>query len=89
MFFYSFVISHFQTHFGLLYDSILLLAHGLVTLTKTRPLLPQKLTCERPPGLWPLGLSLINAMKSVSWSAAGNDIVILSFSPVTTLFETK
>lgn len=53
-----------NTHFGLLYDSILLLAHGLVTLTKTRPLLPQKLTCERPPGLWPLGLSLINAMKS-------------------------
>ncbi|VDP67597.1 unnamed protein product [Echinostoma caproni] len=53
-----------NTHFGLLYDSILLLAHGLVTVTKTRSLLPQKLSCERPPGLWPLGLSLINAMKS-------------------------
>ncbi|TGZ62499.1 hypothetical protein CRM22_007409 [Opisthorchis felineus] len=60
-----------NTQFGILYDSFLLLAHGLVTVTRTRPLLPQKLSCERPPGLWPLGLSLINAMKSVSPDVVG------------------
>ncbi|CAH8662097.1 unnamed protein product [Schistosoma haematobium] len=52
--------------FSLIYDSLILLAHGLSTVTRTRPLLPQKLSCERPPGLWPLGLSLINAVKSVA-----------------------
>ncbi|CAH8566410.1 unnamed protein product [Schistosoma turkestanicum] len=52
--------------FSLIYDSLILLAHGLSTVTRTRPLLPQKLNCERPPGLWPLGLSLINAVKSVA-----------------------
>ncbi|KAK4475916.1 hypothetical protein MN116_001159 [Schistosoma mekongi] len=52
--------------FSLIYDSLVLLAHGLCTVTRTRPLLPQKLSCERPPGLWPLGLSLINAVQSVA-----------------------
>nr|QQY02560.1 glutamate receptor ionotropic 3 [Cryptocotyle lingua] len=60
-----------NTQFGILYDSFLLLAHGLITVTRTRPLLPQKLSCERPPGLWPLGLSLINAMKAVSPDVVG------------------
>ncbi|KAF7262526.1 hypothetical protein EG68_00177 [Paragonimus skrjabini miyazakii] len=55
-----------NTQFGIVYDSLLVLAHGLVTVIRTRPLLPQKLSCERPPGLWPLGLSLINAMKAAS-----------------------